>query len=66
LKVSAVDAALFIVGGIAGEGQVAMDSVASRQVDRRGVDVEVDVRDEDGGEGWFGIVVTNPRQHRVW
>jgi hypothetical protein len=66
LKVNAADAELFVVGGVDGEGQVAMMSVSSCRVDLRGVGAEFDVRDEDCGEGWFGIVVTTPRQHRVW
>jgi hypothetical protein len=36
LECNAVDAALFVVGGVDGEVQVAMDSVFSRRVDPRG------------------------------
>jgi hypothetical protein len=66
LERNATDAALFVVVGVDGEGQMAMDSVSSCRVDRRGVGVEFDVCDEDGGKSRFCVGVANFRQHRVW
>jgi hypothetical protein len=65
LERHAANAALFVVGGVGGEGQMAMDSVSSRRVDRRGVGVEFNVCDKDGGESRSGVGVANFRQHRV-
>jgi hypothetical protein len=65
LERNAADAALFVVVGDDGEGQMAVDSVSSCRVDRRGVGVEFDVCDEDGGKSRFGVGVANFRQHRV-
>jgi hypothetical protein len=54
-----------VVGGVDGEGQMAMDSVSSCRVDLRGVGVEFNMCDEDGGESRFVVGVANFRQHRV-
>jgi hypothetical protein len=43
-----------------------MNSISSRLVDRRGVGVDFNVHDEDGGEGRICVGVAIPRQHRVW
>jgi hypothetical protein len=45
---------------------MAMDSASSCRVDRRGVGVEFNMCDEDGGESRFCVGVANFRQHRVW
>jgi hypothetical protein len=66
LERNAADAALFVVVGVDGEGQMAMDSVSSCRVDRCGVGVEFIVCDDDGGESSVGVGVANFRQHRVW
>jgi hypothetical protein len=66
LECNAADAALFVVVGVDGEGQMAMDSISSCRVYRRGVGVEFNVCDEDGGESRFCVGVANLCQHRVW
>jgi hypothetical protein len=65
LERAAADAALFFVCGIDGEGQVAMDSFYLRRVDRCGVGVGFNMREEDGGEVRLCVGVANSRQHGV-
>jgi hypothetical protein len=62
----AANAAELVVFGVDGEGEMPMDSVSSRGVDRRGVGIELYMGGEDGDEGGFRVRVTDSCEHRVW